>query len=227
MPVIIKRQDARSQGLTRYFTGKPCAHGHITERMVSSGSCVTCCKSRKAEWEKRNPEKVSEAKRLWIERNPEKVLTIKRRHEEKNASQVTESKRAWRQRNPDKIKAKNASWLAANKDRMRDLNADWYRSNRDKASARDMRRRAGLQAASVDWGREFTSFVVSEAANVAAQREVITGFKWHIDHMVPIKCRKASGLHVWSNLQVIPALLNAKKLNRFVLTEPGEWIHAL
>jgi len=39
---IISRQEAIKEGLLRYFTGKPCKHGHVCERMVSSCDCVIC-----------------------------------------------------------------------------------------------------------------------------------------------------------------------------------------
>lgn len=39
---IITRAEARAQGLTRYFTGKPCKRGHIADRFVSSSACVAC-----------------------------------------------------------------------------------------------------------------------------------------------------------------------------------------
>ena len=42
--------------------------------------------------------------------------------------------------------------------------------------------------------------------------------------MVPLQCRKASGLHVGANLQVIPAALNREKGNRLALFVPGDWI---
>lgn len=35
------RRDAIALGLTRYFTGKPCKHGHLCERGVSEG-CIVC-----------------------------------------------------------------------------------------------------------------------------------------------------------------------------------------
>lgn len=38
----IDRQTARSLGLTRYFTGKPCKKGHVAERWVSSLTCIEC-----------------------------------------------------------------------------------------------------------------------------------------------------------------------------------------
>lgn len=43
---IISRDKAKSRGLTRYFTGRPCPSGHICERTVSGFGCVECAKSR-------------------------------------------------------------------------------------------------------------------------------------------------------------------------------------
>lgn len=45
---IISRKEANSLGLTHYFTGKPCLHGHISERWVSTGQCVECRKENNA-----------------------------------------------------------------------------------------------------------------------------------------------------------------------------------
>lgn len=39
---IITRKEAKDKGLTRYFTGIPCKHGHLTERLVSSKYCIEC-----------------------------------------------------------------------------------------------------------------------------------------------------------------------------------------
>jgi len=38
---IISRKDAKSKGLKRYYTGKPCKRGHVSEHFVR-GSCVEC-----------------------------------------------------------------------------------------------------------------------------------------------------------------------------------------
>lgn len=34
--------EARAAGLHRYFTGQPCKHGHIAERLVSNHTCLEC-----------------------------------------------------------------------------------------------------------------------------------------------------------------------------------------
>ena len=37
-----EKKEAIEKGLIRYFTGKPCKHGHIAERLVSNDVCVAC-----------------------------------------------------------------------------------------------------------------------------------------------------------------------------------------
>jgi hypothetical protein len=39
---IITRAEAKARGLKRYFTGKPCKHGHVDERLTVNTSCVVC-----------------------------------------------------------------------------------------------------------------------------------------------------------------------------------------
>lgn len=50
---IISRKKAKSLGLQRYFTGRPCPKGHITERTMSRHCCE--CKREYSRTRKRNP----------------------------------------------------------------------------------------------------------------------------------------------------------------------------
>jgi hypothetical protein len=67
MPEIITRAEAKARGLTRYFTAKPCPHGHVCERAVSTRHCMGCDRNRKrAAARKRraaNPEAVRQSER--------------------------------------------------------------------------------------------------------------------------------------------------------------------
>ncbi len=62
-PVKIARVEALRLGLTRYYTGKLCSHGHRAERRTLSGGCVVCSRKAASKWKKRNPEKVREMNR--------------------------------------------------------------------------------------------------------------------------------------------------------------------
>ena len=42
MMKIITRKEAKGQGLSRYFTGKPCRNGHVCERYCNGGRCLKC-----------------------------------------------------------------------------------------------------------------------------------------------------------------------------------------
>lgn len=43
---LISRAEAKAIGYKKYFTGKPCKHGHISERYTSSKHCLQCLKER-------------------------------------------------------------------------------------------------------------------------------------------------------------------------------------
>lgn len=53
---VISRSDAKAAGQKRYFTGKPCPQGHVSERMVNCKVCVECSKENTNAWKRRNPE---------------------------------------------------------------------------------------------------------------------------------------------------------------------------
>ncbi len=61
---IIDRKEAKSLGLLRYFTGKPCEAGHLAERFASSGGCTVCANARRRTDESRARRTVARHKRI-------------------------------------------------------------------------------------------------------------------------------------------------------------------
>lgn len=91
------------------------------------------------------------------------------------------------------------------------------------SSGWERRKRELARGASPDFG-EFDQFVLAEAKRAARRREVMTGYPWSIDHLIPLR---RGGLHAWHNIQVIPARLNSWKSDKLLLTIPGEWVDYL
>lgn len=68
---IISKAEARSQGLPRYFTGKPCRRGHVSERYAGNGNCCDCKKLRADAWEAENriSRYAQDRERYWLNRD--------------------------------------------------------------------------------------------------------------------------------------------------------------
>lgn len=86
---IIPRAEARAQGLKRYFTGKPCSKGHVSERRVADCGCVKCGHVYANAWKAENRERSRQITRDWKAANPEAGTQWHRQNREK-------SQAAWR-----------------------------------------------------------------------------------------------------------------------------------
>jgi hypothetical protein len=94
--VLITRAEAKAAGLTRYYTGKPCKKGHISERDVSSHTCSECLRLRRQSWVKANPEKRQKTERAYRKKNAEKIAAQKKMWKGKNRDKHRESNRRWK-----------------------------------------------------------------------------------------------------------------------------------
>lgn len=95
----ITAREAFSRGLKRYFTGKLCSHGHIDERMISNGCCVSCLNENR----KRSKQDKYEATKVWRIKNPESRTIEARKYREKHPEAVKKRQAIWREKNRKKI----------------------------------------------------------------------------------------------------------------------------
>jgi hypothetical protein len=116
------------------------------------------------------------------------------------------------------LRQENArAYYAANPARERAVRKKYRQTFHEKKMADNAHRRALELQATPDWCEHF---IIEEAYHLAKLREQATGIKWQVDHMVPLKSKLVCGLHAHTNIQVITAIKNAKKLNR---TWPDMW----
>ena len=87
-PSIIGRDAASALGLKRFFTGEPCKHGHVAERIVSSHRCTECDRASALKWRTANLEKARERDRKRA-----------RKHRAADPERARERGRRWRAAN--------------------------------------------------------------------------------------------------------------------------------
>jgi len=90
-----------------------------------------------------------------------------------------------------------------------------YQDNKEIFREYQIARRYALKQAAPDWDKELTRFVIKEAYELAKIRKKETGMDWHIDHIIPLRGKTISGLHVWNNVQLLPAKINLEKGNKY------------
>jgi hypothetical protein len=116
--------------------------------------------------------------------------------------------------NKEIIAERAKKYVAENRDaRVATMKA--YRQNTKYVQAEYVRRRqAAKMQRTPAWLTEDDIWMMREAYKLARLRTKLFGFSWHVDHVLPLQGKVVSGLHVPTNLQVIPWLDNLKKHNR-------------
>ena len=158
--------------------------------------CKACHSERNKKYYQDNRLREDSKKKEWIENNREKVRQYNKNYKARYTEQFRDGVRKWKQENPW------AKTVWNHKRRTTKLNA-WAK-----------------------WDSELTELVTQEAAHLAKLRELKTGIKWHVDHVIPLIGKNVCGLHVWNNLAVIPAHVNVRKSNK-LLSNTADLLHGL
>jgi 5-methylcytosine-specific restriction endonuclease McrA len=149
----------------------------------------------------------------------------------KNADKENARSIAWKQKNRSRAnELKRQSWhkhAESNQEKLRVryignkqyyLNQAllWQKQNPSKVAARTMRRNLAKIQRTPPWLGGDDHWMIEQAYELAALRTKMFGFVWHVDHIIPLRGKTVSGLHVPWNLQVIPGVENNRKGNRLM-----------
>jgi hypothetical protein len=184
------RKEALALKAKHYFTGVECGHGHLSLRLTSDRSCLSCGAKKRRNQYKKNPEKFKEARRKKYAINPEP---------EKAIAKVRSAE--WRKTNPNHVGTKTAKRA-------------WKLNNIGKVRADTIKRRVSKLQRTPPWLDVVQNAEIEFTYKYCAALRSI-GLNYHVDHIAPLQGKSVSGLHVPWNLQVIPAAENIRKANRF------------
>ena len=204
------RVAARTAGDKTYVPEDPCARGHSL-RGVSTGSCIACrAQTARAAIENNRTKYNARKKRERMHRLPEIAAKAKATRANETptvrAARLETAKirqRAWRVSNPRHV----GSTISKKNYKM---------CNPEKVRADCVYRRLSKMRRTPAWLTADDLWLIEQAYEIAGVRTRMFGFSWHVDHIIPLQGVLISGLHVPTNLQVIPGVDNVRKANRFI-----------
>jgi hypothetical protein len=127
---------------------------------------------------------------------------------------------SYKKASPERIEKKNKitrQWREENKEYKKEYAKAYAKQNRAKRTSLERKRQASKLKRTPAWLTDFDKLKIECLYQVAAMRTRESGYAWHVDHIIPLQGKTVSGLHVPSNLRVIPATENLRKNNLYVI----------
>jgi len=131
-----------------------------------------------------------------------------------NAERISKSKQQWALANADYKAERDRLYAQTNPERRALARSKWSAANPGEDKASKAKNHAARIKRIPTWLDEDAEWMIAQAYELAALRTKLFGFSWHVDHIIPLNGKKVSGLHVPTNLQVIPWRDNLRKGNR-------------
>lgn len=129
--------------------------------------------------------------------------------------------KAWGIKNPalkkQYQKTADANKYLKNKEMTLARNKAWKQTNPAKVAAMDAKRRASVLQRTPKWLSKSELLRIECMYSLASMLNKHGVELWHVDHIIPLQGNNVSGLHVYSNLRVVPSSENLAKGNRYDL----------
>lgn len=122
-----------------------------------------------------------------------------------NIEHVLEKTRVWQEANPEIVKKTKAKWASNNKDYGIQYKREYRQKYPERINAYTAARRRKVRCNQPPWA--------SRKDLVAFYENCPQGY--HVDHIIPLRGKLVSGLHVVTNLQYLPAIENLRKHNKY------------
>lgn len=247
MGQLVPKSIAVKLGLKRYFDGSSCKKGHIDERYVKDGVCVECAREKLRARYQKDPEKQklwSRTHRMSMNDEKRAELAARTRHarkvdpdrykvydaakqrrikldaerlEKERARQRNKQARAYR-KDPEKYKSRTKAYRQdpTIRQRMNEQARQYKKQNPGVVAELNRKhaplRRAALIKRSPPWLTDEHKHQMYLIYKDAHSRGL------HVDHIVPLRGKLVSGLHVPWNLQPLEPVQNSRKRNHFEVT---------
>ena len=208
---IILRKEAREQGLSRYFTGKPCRNGHLEERNTNSGTCYGCSRANTKKYLK--TEKGKEKFKIGLKKYQQSEKGKKAQKKANNNPNAIKSRKNYQQSEAGKIAIKKSRQQPSTKASIKKYQKSekgkiasakgqrtYYKKNPSHKVAHNLRNviRETLKIQNIPKSKKFIELLgcSSEELITQLERDFLQGMswenyglgngRWHVDHIIPL-----------------------------------------
>lgn len=132
-----------------------------------------------------------------------------------NRDEILCRTKAYGKANRDVTRKASKTYYHNNREASIQRKLKWNRDNPEKANHAAAMYRAKTKQATPEWLSKDQKDQILSVYKHAKECEILTGDKYHVDHIVPLRGENISGLHVPWNLQILPADVNISKGNKY------------
>jgi len=143
------------------------------------------------------------------------VKEYNKKYNQENKEAIAERHKKYNQENKEALAEYFKKYNQENKEALRGYRKKYLQKYPDKNNAKGAKRRARKLNATPPW---LTDRHYKDIRNIyakAIRKSKRDGVKYHVDHVVPLRGKDVSGLHVPWNLQILTAEENLSKSNRY------------
>ena len=162
----------------------------------------------------KDPEAKKAYQKAYAQRNREKAYEKIKEWRAANPEKWAEQSKRYAKKYPEKSVARTQAWKARNPEKAVEVDKRTRQKNSARVTANGAKYRAVKLQATPVWLNKAHWF---EMSCVYVYRDALkrVGLNYQVDHIVPLRGKNVSGLHVPENLQVILATQNRLKNNRY------------
>ena len=153
----------------------------------------------------------AEYDKQYMQSNAEKLRLYHKEYREKNKEIINQKKQA----KVEEYRQYAKEYRINNKQAVAETKKKYINSVRGYINCYVANKRSEKLQRTPKWLTNIDLEDIKNKYYLANMKTKLTGETWHVDHIIPLKGKYVSGLHVPSNLQVIKSMENFKKSNVF------------